>query len=74
MPDISVEPREHRLVRRIEGDFSAELMATALDQDWVGMAPANLVITAVFDLDNKEVRRERSQMCLAGDRPCRPKP
>jgi SagB-type dehydrogenase family enzyme len=43
------EPREHRLVRRIEGDFSAELMAAALDQDWVGMASANLVITAVFD-------------------------
>jgi len=43
------EPRDHRLVERIAGDFSGQLMAAALDQEWVGSAPANFVITAVFD-------------------------
>ena len=43
------EPRDHRLVERIMGDFSGQLMAAALDQEWVGSAPVNFVITAVFD-------------------------
>jgi len=43
------EPRDHRLVERIAGDFSGQLMAAALDQEWVGSAPVNFVITAVFD-------------------------
>lgn len=43
------EPRGHRLVKRISGDFSEQLMAAALNQEWVGSAPVNLVITAVFD-------------------------
>ncbi len=43
------EPRDHTLVKRIAGDFSRELMAAALDQEWVGSAPVNLVITAIFE-------------------------
>lgn len=43
------ESRDHRLVKRITGDFSGQLMAAALDQAWVGSAPMNFVITAVFD-------------------------
>jgi len=43
------EPRDNRLVERIAGDFSGQLMAAALDQEWVGSAPLNFVITAVFD-------------------------
>jgi len=43
------EPGGHRLVKRISGDFSGQLMAAALDQEWVGSAPVNFVITAVFD-------------------------
>jgi len=43
------EAREHGLVKKIAGDFSGGLMAAALDQDWVGSAPVNLVITAVFE-------------------------
>lgn len=43
------EPRDHRLIERIRGDFSRQLMAAALDQEWIGSAPVNFVITAVFD-------------------------
>ncbi len=43
------EPREHALIRMISGDFSGQLMAAALDQEWVGAAPVNLVITAVLE-------------------------
>ena len=42
------EPREHRLVTKVGGDFSGDLMAAALDQEWVGSAPLNFVITAIF--------------------------
>lgn len=43
------EPRDHTLMKMIGGDFSGELMAAALDQEWVGAAPVNFVITAVFE-------------------------
>lgn len=43
------EPRDHSLVKVITGDFSKQLMAAALDQEWVGSAPVNLVITAIFE-------------------------
>ena len=43
------EPRGPRLVKRISGDFSGQLMAAALDQEWVGSAPVNFVVTAVFE-------------------------
>ena len=43
------EPQDHSLIKMIEGDFSGQLMAAALDQEWVGAAPANIVITAVFE-------------------------
>jgi SagB-type dehydrogenase family enzyme len=33
----------------IAGDFSGQLMAAALDQEWVGAAPVNIVIAAVFE-------------------------
>lgn len=43
------EPRNHTLIKIIEGDFSGQMMAAALDQEWVGAAPVNFVITAVFE-------------------------
>jgi SagB-type dehydrogenase family enzyme len=43
------EPRDHTLIKIVDGDFSRQLMAAALDQEWVGAAPANFVITAVFE-------------------------
>ena len=43
------EPRNHALIRTIKGEFSGQLMAAALDQEWVGAAPVNFVITAVFE-------------------------
>jgi len=43
------EPKDHRLVKRISGDFSGQLMTAALDQEWVGSAPVKLVVTAVFE-------------------------
>lgn len=43
------KPREHTLIKMIDGDFSRQLMAAALDQEWVGAAPVNFVITAVFE-------------------------
>jgi SagB-type dehydrogenase family enzyme len=43
------EPRTQTLVEQVSGDFSKQLMGAALDQEWVGEAPANLVVTAVFD-------------------------
>jgi SagB-type dehydrogenase family enzyme len=43
------EPRNHTLIKTIGGDFSAQLMAAALDQEWVGAAPVNFVITAVLE-------------------------
>jgi len=43
------EPRNHTLIKMIGGDFSGQLMAAALDQEWVGAAPVNFVITAIFE-------------------------
>lgn len=43
------EPRDHTIVKIIGGDFSTKLMEAALDQEWVGAAPVNFVIAAVFE-------------------------
>jgi len=43
------QPKDHSLVCRMTGDFSGQLMAAALDQEWVGAAPVNFVVTAVID-------------------------
>ena len=43
------EPRNHTLIRIVGGDFSAQLMAAALDQEWVGAAPISFVITTIFE-------------------------
>jgi SagB-type dehydrogenase family enzyme len=43
------EPRSHMLINVIRGDFSGQLMAAALGQEWVGAAPINFVITTVFE-------------------------
>jgi SagB-type dehydrogenase family enzyme len=43
------EPRSHSLIEMIRGDFSQQLMAAALDQEWVGAAPVNFVIAAVLE-------------------------
>ncbi|WP_152043369.1 SagB/ThcOx family dehydrogenase [Salinigranum salinum] len=41
------ERSAHRLVRRREGEFRAALQRAALDQQFVGAAPAAIVVTAV---------------------------
>jgi len=43
------EPRNHTLIRIVGGDFSAQLMAAALDQEWVGAAPISFVITTILE-------------------------
>lgn len=43
------EPRNHSLIKMNRGDFSGQLMAAALGQEWVGAAPINLVITNIFE-------------------------
>ncbi|MET1160795.1 MAG: SagB/ThcOx family dehydrogenase [Thermoprotei archaeon] len=42
-------PDEHALVLVKRGDLSRQLMRAALDQEWVGEAPVNIVIAAVFE-------------------------
>jgi SagB-type dehydrogenase family enzyme len=41
------EPISHSLIEMIRGDLSQQLMAAALDQEWVGAAPVNFVITTI---------------------------
>jgi len=43
------EPKDHTLVKRIAGDYSAQLIAAAQNQKSVGSAPVDFVITAIFD-------------------------
>ncbi|OYT37757.1 MAG: nitroreductase [Desulfurococcales archaeon ex4484_58] len=43
------DPYKHVLVLVKKGDFSRELMRASLDQEWVGSAPINIVIAAVFE-------------------------
>jgi len=43
------EPQNHSLISVISGDFSGQLMAAALGQEWVGAAPINFVITNIFE-------------------------
>lgn len=42
-------PEKHALELVKEGDYSAELMSACLDQDWVGKAPLNIVIVAIYE-------------------------
>lgn len=42
-------PRSHELELIRRGDYSRELMAACLDQEWVGAAAVNIVLTAVFE-------------------------
>lgn len=42
-------PAEHSLQRTVSGDLRTELADTALGQDWIGQAPATLVIAGVYD-------------------------
>jgi len=42
-------PKTHELELVKLGDFSRELMRAAIDQEWVGSAPVNLVINAVYE-------------------------
>ncbi|MDJ0789899.1 MAG: SagB/ThcOx family dehydrogenase [Myxococcota bacterium] len=41
------EPRHHRLVPRLKGDALAAIVAATRGQDWVGQAPAIIVITGI---------------------------
>lgn len=43
------EPRQHRLLPIATGDLRAGIAAAALDQAWVGEAPAILVLAAVVE-------------------------
>lgn len=42
-------PRSHELELIRRGDYSRKLMAACLDQEWVGAAAVNIVLTAVFE-------------------------
>lgn len=42
-------PREHVLELVKNGDYSRELMDACLDQEWVGDAAINIVITAIYE-------------------------
>ena len=42
-------PFEHALVKRIEGDFSEELSAAAVSQEWVREATINFILTAIYE-------------------------
>jgi len=42
-------PEQHALVLVKRGDLSGELMSATLGQEWVGTAPVNIVIAAVFE-------------------------
>jgi len=41
--------RKHSLLLVKEGDLSRDLMRACLDQSWVGAAPVNIVLAAVFE-------------------------
>lgn len=43
------EPRDHSLTQLSLGDVNEELMEAAVDQEWVGKAPLNIVLTAIFE-------------------------
>lgn len=42
-------PRGHVLELLRRGDFSGKLMAACLDQEWVGEAAVNIVLTAIYE-------------------------
>ncbi|MEM2215613.1 MAG: SagB/ThcOx family dehydrogenase [Candidatus Bathyarchaeia archaeon] len=42
-------PREHMLELVKKGDYSRELMDACLDQEWVGEAAINIVVTAIYE-------------------------
>ncbi|MEM3406695.1 MAG: SagB/ThcOx family dehydrogenase [Nitrososphaerota archaeon] len=42
-------PREHNIVLLLKGDFRKELMGAGLGQTWIGEAPINIVIAAIYE-------------------------
>ena len=46
-------PKTHEIELIKKGDYSRELMRAALDQEWVGAAAVNMVITAVYERTTK---------------------
>ncbi len=42
-------PEEHALEKIMEKDLAAQLQSDALGQDWVGAAPLNIVLTALYE-------------------------
>lgn len=42
-------PKTHEIELLKKGDYSRDLMKAALDQEWVGAAPINMVITAIYE-------------------------
>jgi SagB-type dehydrogenase family enzyme len=51
------DPRRHRLVLVKEGDARASVARAALDQDWVGEAPAIVVLAGVYQRTARKYRR-----------------
>jgi SagB-type dehydrogenase family enzyme len=47
------KPREHELELIIKGDFSRQLMAACVDQEWVRDAAINIIFTAVVERTKK---------------------
>ncbi|MEM4312333.1 MAG: SagB/ThcOx family dehydrogenase [Nitrososphaerales archaeon] len=43
------DPYSHTITLKVEGDISKPLMASCVDQEWVGRAPINLIFTAIFE-------------------------
>lgn len=42
-------PEEHALEKIMEGDLSDQLQSDALGQEWVGAAPLNIILTALYE-------------------------
>jgi SagB-type dehydrogenase family enzyme len=42
-------PHEHSIILLLKGDFRKELMGAGLGQTWIGEAPINIVIVAIYE-------------------------
>jgi len=42
-------PHEHNIILLLKGDFRKELMGAGLGQTWIGEAPINIVIVAIYE-------------------------
>ena len=42
-------PHEHNIILLLKGDFRKELMGAGLGQTWIGEAPINIVLVAIYE-------------------------